>query len=475
MPYPVAARGSKQSFRPAYGTLRDGLMAYWKLDETSGNRADSAGVNTLVDNGGLGYGTGMVGNCLSNTGSNKWLQVANNPSFEVGDADFTLAFWIFAKGNCVFISKGNTYWTPADGGFIVRRSQTLDFSVGNGTDYHSVNLNLGGWLLDSWHFVVCGYDATSHQIYMAVDLQDNTVANHTGGMGISNVPFVVGKSLAFDEPTNGMLDEIGFWKRKLTNAEIDILFNFGLGTTYPLSGWSGHTPLWTGLYDYIPLNESSGSRVSLHLGKTFSPVNDPASDTGLVYPNAAHFTRVSRQRLVCTDLTYGNFGNENVTIALAVNPDSNGQQPGDPGNDLYQNYVSRGLNPDPYYTFFGSNSNPGGPVSSMHVTPNTDLLHDVGGAVIGQWLILRTWLDAAVGLHYIQSKLGLISSTANTWGMGPGQETGDHAFAIGGEVSNLLHAMDGRIGPIIIWNRVLTYGEWLWLYNHGSFRSYDAL
>lgn len=35
--------------------------------------------------------------------------------------------------------------------------------------------------------------------------------------------------------------------------------------------------------------------------------------------------------------------------------------------------------------------------------------------------------------------------------------------------------MDGWIGPIIIWDRVLTTGEWAWLYNRGAFRTYAEL
>jgi hypothetical protein len=475
MPYPVAAVRSKNfGSAPAINTLLIDLQAYWKLDETSGNRADSAGANTLVDNGGLGYDTGMVSNGVSNTGSNKWLQVADNASFQVGDADFTLAFWIYPKGNSTFISKGNAFWTPDDGGFIVRRFETFDFTVGNGTTSNSVSFT--GSILNAWHFVVCGYDAANDRIFMSVDCATEQTAALAGGMGSSNTPFVVGKSLALGEPANGMLDEIGFWKRKLTNAEIDILYNFGLGTTYPLTKWTGHTPLWTGLYDYIPLNEASGNRSSSHLGKTFSLVNAPTAATGLVYANATHFTRASRQRLICTDLTYGNFGNEDVTIALAVYPDSGGNQAGDPGDDLYQTYISRGVGTDPHYNIFGSNGNPAQPVSNMHVTPNDDLLHnEAASAIAGQWLILRTWLDAAADLHYIQSARGTVYSAENTWGMGPGLETANHAFTIGGIASSDYLAMDGRIGPIIIWDRVLTAGEWIWLYNRGAFRTYAEL
>jgi hypothetical protein len=52
-------------------TLATGLLAYWTMNEASGNRADSTGNgNTLVQTGTVGTATGFgnVGNVLSSTG-----------------------------------------------------------------------------------------------------------------------------------------------------------------------------------------------------------------------------------------------------------------------------------------------------------------------------------------------------------------------------------------------------------------------
>ena len=67
-----------------------GLVAYWRLDETSGSRLDSSGNgHTLTDNNTVTSGAGKVGTAAVFTrASSERLSRADQPAFEVGAASW---------------------------------------------------------------------------------------------------------------------------------------------------------------------------------------------------------------------------------------------------------------------------------------------------------------------------------------------------------------------------------------------------
>src|SRR6185295_10218115 len=94
-------------------TIPNNLVAYWKLDETSGSRSDSFGSNTLTDNNTVGSTAGKVGNAAQFIQANtEYLSAADNAALSVADIDFTFAFWVYldskttgTSGNAALIVK----------------------------------------------------------------------------------------------------------------------------------------------------------------------------------------------------------------------------------------------------------------------------------------------------------------------------------------------------------------------------------
>ena len=56
--------------------LTDNLVSYWKLDESSGNAADSVGSNTLTNTGTATYAAGKINNGVVVNGSSQRLDSA---------------------------------------------------------------------------------------------------------------------------------------------------------------------------------------------------------------------------------------------------------------------------------------------------------------------------------------------------------------------------------------------------------------
>jgi hypothetical protein len=226
-------------FIPSSGsTLLNNLVAYWKLDETSGTRVDSAGSNNLTDNNTVGSLTGKIGNAASFVGGN--LEYLDNASPVITSNVFTVSTWIYPtsyngsdSGGIIYQGDGNVNlglhlsvidFVSGTETLIFRYDQTGNFAV---ADNFSIDLN-------TWQHVVVTFNAGAVAFYV------NDVAKGTNSLPGSNPPlnrpFAIGYFYDKTQSSrffNGRIDEVGIWSRVLTAAEITQLYNSGSGLTYP--------------------------------------------------------------------------------------------------------------------------------------------------------------------------------------------------------------------------------------------------
>lgn len=220
--------------------LIDDLKPYWKLNEESGNRADSVGSNTLTDVNTVLYGTGKVGNCASFVNaSDEYLAIADNPDVSTGDVDFTIAGWVYLDNETttqVFWAKNSD--SSGDAEYLLYYDQGSDdiiFQVYRATDAAVTVIWDGTPTLGTWYFIVVWHDAAADTIYISVN-NSTPVSQATGGalQASGAAQFRIG---AWDQATlydlDGDVDELGLWKRVLTAAERTRLYNGGNGLTYP--------------------------------------------------------------------------------------------------------------------------------------------------------------------------------------------------------------------------------------------------
>jgi hypothetical protein len=222
----------RSSGEPSSPLLTD-LVAYWKLDETSGPRIDSAGSNNLTDNGSVGSAVGKVGNAASYSGSN-FLSLASNSDVQI-TSDFTVACWVYLatvpSTRQMFVTKDNS----SNREYILYISVTKRFTF----RIHSVDIVADSTTVspDTWYFLVGDFRASDNRIRLMVN--DSTLSSMTGTSGptVGSAEFMVGarEFVGFEEPvlSGGRIDEVGIWKRLLTAAEITQLYNGGSGLTYP--------------------------------------------------------------------------------------------------------------------------------------------------------------------------------------------------------------------------------------------------
>lgn len=220
--------------------LSDNLESYWPLDEASGTRADAHGSNDLTDNNTVGSATGKQSNGADfETTSSEYLSLASNSSIQAGDIDFTFAFWVKFESrveDAVLISKDVD--SPANS-----RDYTIDYRQVEDDIRFYVNGGAGGLVVASnvsfsdatWYFVVAWHNASANTLNLKID-NGSTQSTGTSGTApeVSGAPFRIGARAfaSFEGFFDGIIDEVGYWKRVLTADEITDLYNSGNGRDY---------------------------------------------------------------------------------------------------------------------------------------------------------------------------------------------------------------------------------------------------
>lgn len=231
--------------------LTTNLVSYWKLDESSGNAADSVGSNTLTNNGTVTYVAGKINNCANFVAaSSQFLSITDAAQSGLDIlGDMSISYWInFASlpGNGVendFIDK----WTGASSNRSYRSNiignasnQNLYFQVdkdGLGatqTQFHIVN----AFSTSTWYHLVGVFTAATPKwdIYLNGSAQSTTIdSNAATTIFNSAADFDIGGIATVF--SNAKMDEIGIWSRTLTSGEVTTLYNSGSGNQYPFTSF----------------------------------------------------------------------------------------------------------------------------------------------------------------------------------------------------------------------------------------------
>lgn len=238
--YKVAAyngTGEVDSNADAANTLTLSMISFWELEEASGNRADSHGSNTLTDNNTVTQQAGKVGNAAEFVAANsEYLSRASNASLQVGDIDFSFAFWVRLANvatSQILVAK---YFPTAN--FQYRfdiASSRFRFLVSNdGSSLASVTANtFGAPSNDTWYFVMGWHDASGNTINISVNngAADST-AHSTGVFSTGTAAFTIGASAAPATYTTGRIDQVIFSKRLWVANEKASIYNGGNGRAY---------------------------------------------------------------------------------------------------------------------------------------------------------------------------------------------------------------------------------------------------
>ena len=212
------------------GTLLNGLVAYWKMGESSGDLLDSVGSDDATLFGSPTQGaSGKIGNACSFDGTDDYAQ----PNIAIKTAPFTISFWL--KQNVTPLQydvitgrmTNSNFWNDA-WQFYWESTSDLRFVVGT----WDINFaKVTGLTSTNWNHILGTWDDTTIRLY--VNNVEGTSGTFTGTLaGILKLNIGRGQPVN-DYNVNAIIDEYGIWNRVLTAAEITELYNSGAGLTHP--------------------------------------------------------------------------------------------------------------------------------------------------------------------------------------------------------------------------------------------------
>ena len=217
------------------------LETWWSHDETSGNRSDSHGSNTLVDNGTVGTAAGKQSNAsLFDRDIPEYFTIADNASLKTGDIDYYWAGWIYLDSlpsDTTVFQILEKYGTAGNRGYSlnVATDDLLRFIDRDGTNaiLDIKATTFGALSVATWYFCEAWHSATLNRGGVAIDRTEDSEAT-TGAPASVTVEFSMGiRTQGNVSPFDGRMDEVVFYKGNIpTSDERDWLYNSGAGRAY---------------------------------------------------------------------------------------------------------------------------------------------------------------------------------------------------------------------------------------------------
>jgi hypothetical protein len=221
-------------------SFNDGLKGFWKLNETSGTRYDSLGINNITVTGTVNGAKGLINGSWQGNDNGNYGTFNVNPF--ANTSAFTLSYWYNCTG---FVNSGKRVIGTTSYNIIEVQTnnhlQTADGLALNINNNGGASLSTQQTMCDSkWRFILI--TATSGGV---VNMTINGTQYGTSSAGtFSNLAYT--KAFGWDGGDVGTelknwqyIDEVGIWNRTLNSTEISDLYNAGVGITYqPLGGSS---------------------------------------------------------------------------------------------------------------------------------------------------------------------------------------------------------------------------------------------
>lgn len=208
------------------------IVAYYKLDETTGTNAVDAvqGKYNLTTSTNVAWITGKINNALKFYNGKANATLVSPPLFDT----YTWNLWInitntTSQSSIIGVEAAgtinDTYIKHIDTGSGVKIYIQHDDTLGTNYIYSNNSISLNNWMMIT--FVT---NKSGSYIYLNGTLNNFTAINFgtTGDLG----QFGIG-SIKDIGTTNGTIDEVGVWSRSLSDTEITELYNSGSGLTYP--------------------------------------------------------------------------------------------------------------------------------------------------------------------------------------------------------------------------------------------------
>lgn len=214
--------GSQQiAIAPCSSSITNNMLAWFKLDETTGNRVDSLGTTpVLTPSASVTYTNGIKGNAaVMPAGHTLSTLAVNAGNWNPNSSDYSIAVFIKnpPAATVMEMTDGILNW-KLDAG-----PSGFSFTIGDGMG-GMITVTTNTVVGSSWHLVAFGFDAASSEIWISVDAGGKARSSY-----MSFSPDVITRDFYIRQST---VDEISIVRRVYSDEEIACIWNNGLGRTW---------------------------------------------------------------------------------------------------------------------------------------------------------------------------------------------------------------------------------------------------
>lgn len=225
------------SLSPPEETRDDELIAFWKMDETSGDRTDEISSMVLTDHNTVGYGTGKFTNAADfEFSSAEYIYVADNATVSFGATEnFTVSFWYKPESvsGLQLLTKATDANAVEWGFYCSSEDYTYRFITGNNSFSQSAAISDSALAAGRWQFVCGWYNASTDSLYIRINNGKISRAKATYGPTDGAAAMHVGRWPGYTNYADGLMDCLSFYSRcpQLVGnyALCDSLYNSGSG------------------------------------------------------------------------------------------------------------------------------------------------------------------------------------------------------------------------------------------------------
>jgi hypothetical protein len=217
-------------------------VAYWKLDESSGDAADATGNGyTLTNESGVSYSTGLINNAadFGSSNSNMRLHIGSimgattsepvtisgwvNLNAPVSGPTYMLLEKSFASPASVVYAIGYQYNGGSPRLFFSRDQQ----GVQSNDAFYSITL-----ATSTWYHVALSYDGSTVTGYVNGQSVATVASSGDGNSTQYSDEFDIGAADGPAQFSSAKIDEVGTWNQTLSDSQVAALYNGGAGRPY---------------------------------------------------------------------------------------------------------------------------------------------------------------------------------------------------------------------------------------------------
>lgn len=214
-------------------SMRSGIEAYYKLEESSGVVIDQTGNHNGTNNSATTGSTGIIGDCYDFDGTNGYVDIGAFGAL----TSITISCWIYLDATGSYDGIVFSRVSGTSGINLNSAGTSLGYTWNGAANTYSWNSGLAA-TTGAWVFVALVVTPTNATMYRGYSGElTNSVNSVSHSSSTLNNIYIGYDSYTASRHIDGRMDEVIISKRPYLSQEVSMLYNSGTGLFYVYDNW----------------------------------------------------------------------------------------------------------------------------------------------------------------------------------------------------------------------------------------------